>query len=244
MGLGKRFLQDPVDDRECHILHNHAPGFIRFCGRWLPSIGRKALYQFADGQDGRMDIYLETERLVLRRFTPDDVDAIVELDSDPEVMFFINGGRPTPRAEVEDEVLPFWLAFYEHDNGYGFWAAIEKSTGQFLGWFHFRPHTAGEPVELGYRLRRPAWGKGYATEGSRALIEKGFTDLDVERVYAETMVVNTASRRVMEKAGLRYVRTFVADWPDKIPGDEHGDVEYALTRAEWLTRNREVQDGS
>jgi RimJ/RimL family protein N-acetyltransferase len=191
-----------------------------------------------------MDIYLETERLVLRRFTTDDVDAIVELDSDPEVMFFINGGRPTPRAEVEDEILPFWLAFYEHDHGYGFWAAIEKPTGQFLGWFHFRPHTVGEPVELGYRLRRSAWGKGYATEGSRALIEKGFTDLDVERVYAETMVVNTASRRVMEKAGLRYVRTFVADWPDKIPGDEHGDVEYALTRAEWLTRNRGVQDGS
>ena len=190
-----------------------------------------------------MEIYLETERLVLRRFTADDVDAIVELDSDPEVMFFINGGRPTPRAEVEDEILPFWLAFYDDDRGYGFWAAIEKSTGRFLGWFHFRPHTTGEAVELGYRLRRSAWGKGYATEGCRALIAKGFTDLDVERVYAETMVVNTASRRVMEKAGLRYVRTFVADWPDKIPGDEHGDVEYALTRAEWLAQDRGVQDG-
>ena len=103
---------------------------------------------------------------------------------------------------------------------------------------------ARERVELGYRLRRSAWGQGYATEGSRALIHKGFTDLDVERVYAETMVVNTASRRVMEKAGLRYVRTFHADWPDKIPGDEHGDVEYALTRAEWLAENRPFQDGS
>jgi RimJ/RimL family protein N-acetyltransferase len=197
-------------------------------------------------------IYLETDRLVLRRLTPADVDAIVELDSDPAVMRYINGGRPTPRAEVEDEILPFWLAFYEHDHGYGFWAAIEKSTGWFLGWFHLRPHGTGsdqdvparERVELGYRLRRAAWGRGYATEGSRALIRKGFTDLDVERVYAETMVVNTASRRVMEKAGLRYVRTFHADWPDKIPGDEHGDVEYALTRAEWLAENPGVQDGS
>jgi RimJ/RimL family protein N-acetyltransferase len=188
-------------------------------------------------------IYLETDRLVLRELTPDDADDIVELDSDPAVMLYINGGRPTPRAEIEDEILPFWLAFYDHDHGYGFWAAVEKSTGEFLGWFHYRPQTT-DAVELGYRLRRSAWGKGYATEGCRALIHKGFTDLGVERVYAETMVVNTASRRVMEKAGLRHVRTFHADWPDKIPGDEHGDVEYALTRAEWLTQNPAVQDGS
>src|SRR5689334_9438514 len=72
-----------------------------------------------------------------------------------------------------------------------------------------------------------------AAEGSSSLIRKGFTELGVQRVYAETMAVNTASRRVMEKAGLRYVRTFHADWPDRIPGDEHGDVEYALTRDQW-----------
>ena len=88
-------------------------------------------------------------------------------------------------------------------------------------------------MELGYRLRRDAWGAGYGTEGCRALIDKGFTELGVHRVYAETMAVNVASRRVMEKCGLRHVRTFVSDWPERIPGDEHGDVEYALTRAEW-----------
>ncbi|HZA85928.1 MAG TPA: GNAT family protein, partial [Acidimicrobiales bacterium] len=60
-----------------------------------------------------------------------------------------------------------------------------------------------------------------------------FAELGVDRVYASTMMVNTASRRVMEKAGLRYVRTFHADWPVKIPGDEEGDVEYAIDRAQW-----------
>jgi RimJ/RimL family protein N-acetyltransferase len=60
----------------------------------------------------------------------------------------------------------------------------------------------------------------------------------VERVVAETMVVNTASRRVMEKAGLTLVRTFHQEWPDRIPGDEHGDVEYALTRADWERHTR------
>lgn len=177
--------------------------------------------------------FLETDRLVLRRFTEDDVDAIVELDSDPEVMHFINGGRPTPREEVRDDIIPAWLSYYERYAGYGFWAAIEKATGEFLGWFHFRPSPGHVGVELGYRLRRSAWGRGYATEGSRALIRKGFAELGVDRIYAETMAVNAASRRVMEKSGLRYLRTFHQEWPDRIPGDEHGDVEYALTRAEW-----------
>jgi RimJ/RimL family protein N-acetyltransferase len=86
--------------------------------------------------------------------------------------------------------------------------------------------------ELGYRLHRFAWNQGYATEGSRALIEKGFAELGVERVTAQAMAVNIGSRRVMEKAGLRFVRSFHADWPVHIPGDEQGDVEYALERGQ------------
>lgn len=107
--------------------------------------------------------------------------------------------------------------------------------GEFLGWFELRPleEDSAEAVELGYRLRRAAWGRGYATEGSRALVERAFTKLGVERITAYTMAVNTGSRRVMEKAGLEYVRTFFEDWPETIEGSEHGEVEYALTRTEW-----------
>ena len=189
-------------------------------------------------------VFLETERLLLRRFTGDDVENLVELDSDPEVMHFITGGRTTPREEVENELLPAFLDHYERYAGYGFWAAIEKSTGRFLGWFHFRPAEGAPPdeVELGYRLRRSAWGKGYATEGSRALIDKGFAELGVERVvaFAFAMVVNTASRRVMEKSGLRFVRVFHQPWPDYIEGEEEGDVEYALSRGEWASSRESV----
>src|SRR4029453_11336963 len=105
-----------------------------------------------------MDVFLETERLVLRRFTEDDVDDLVELDGDPEVMRFLTGGRPTPREEVEGEILPAFLRYYERFAGYGFWAAIERSTGDFLGWFHFRPHQGASlaATELGYRLPRSA----------------------------------------------------------------------------------------
>lgn len=180
-------------------------------------------------------VFLETARLTLRRFTSDDVENLVELDRDPDVMRFINGGRPTPRDEIEKDVLPAFLDYYERYAGFGFWAAEERSTGRFIGWFHLRPaedSPAGE-VELGYRLRATAWGHGYATEGSRALVAKGFAELGVERVFATTMTVNVASRRVMVKAGLRFVRTFHQPWPDYIEGQEQGDVEYALLRSEW-----------
>lgn len=185
-----------------------------------------------------MKVFLETERLVLRRFTEADADDLFDLDGDPEVMRFLTGGKPTPRDEIRDEALPRFLDYYERFAGFGYWAAVEKPTGEFLGWLALHPPESGDPaeVELGYRLRRSAWGKGYATEGSRALIRKGFTDLGVRRVAAETMAVNTASRRVMEKAGLTHARTFHQHWPDPIAGVEQGEVEYALTKADWERR--------
>jgi len=177
-------------------------------------------------------VVLSTESLDLRRFTPDDLDRLVALDSDPEVTFFITGGVP----EFEPDFLRSYLGYYERYAGYGFWAVEERATGEFIGWFHLRPEpdTPEDEPELGYRLVKSAWGKGYATEGSRALIDRAFRELGARRVHATTMTVNVGSRRVMEKAGLRFVRTFFADWPWPIPGDDQGDVEYAITREEWL----------
>lgn len=182
-----------------------------------------------------MKIFLETERLILCRFTEDDADDLFSLDSDPEVMRFVTGGEATPRSEIEADVVPHFLRWHEHSERFGYFAAIEKAAGDFLGWFEFRPPKGGysDNVELGYRLRKSAWGKGYATEGSRALIRKGFTELGVRRIFAEAMAVNVASRRVMEKAGLSYVRTFHQEWPYRIEGEEHGDVEYAICKEEW-----------
>jgi RimJ/RimL family protein N-acetyltransferase len=184
-----------------------------------------------------MQIFLETEHLVLRRFTETDVDNLFELDGDPEVTRYTSGGKPTSREAIESDFLPAFLRYYEHYKGFGFWAAIEKSTGEFLGWFHFRPAEGAPPdeVELGYRLRKPAWGKGYGTEGSFALIRKGFTELGVQRVTAAADRLNYASRRVMEKVGMTLVRTFRFDdpWPHLAPGPEQEGVEYALTKAQW-----------
>lgn len=176
-------------------------------------------------------VILETPRLVLRQFTEGDVDNLVDLDSDPAVMRYL-GGRPTPRERVRDEVIPFYLDDYRRFDRLGTWAAEDAGSGEFLGWFHFR--AAGRTdVDLGYRLRRAVWNQGYATEGSRALIRMGFTRLGVERVYAHTLTINGASRRVMEKCGLTLVRTGTYEGAVPIEGAEHGEVEYALTRREW-----------
>ena len=137
------------------------------------------------------------------------------------------------------------LACYDRYGGLGHWAAHTRSDGQFIGWFGLRPvtpaagamvHWPDAPpgdisvVSLGYRLRTSAWSRGYATEGARALVRRAFAELGVRQIVATTMAVNTASRRVLEKAGLKYFRTVYLDWPHPLPGNEHGDVEYQLER--------------
>lgn len=182
-----------------------------------------------------MTVFLATERLLLRRFTEADLDNLYDLDSDPAVMRFINGGTPTPRDAIQNAILPKFLGYYERGDRYGFWAAIERSSGTFLGWFHFRPAPGSPPTEpeLGYRLRRATWGHGYGTEGARALIDKGFTDFGVRRVVASAVAANIASRRVMEKAGLTLVRTHRVTFPDLFGGAEQAVVDYALAQADW-----------
>ena len=195
-----------------------------------------------------MNVCLETERLLLRRFTHDDVDNLYHLDSDPEVMRYVTGGATTPREVVEHVDLPAFMSYDDRGDGYGFWAAIEKSTDRFLGWFHLRPQE-GDPVdqpELGYRLRREVWGMGYATEGARALIRKGFTDLGAQCVVAMAFRDNLASRRVMEKSDMTLERAFRLT-PDQMvemlgissPALFDAEVvKYAITKSEWEAQLR------
>ena len=181
-----------------------------------------------------MAIHLETERLRLREFTADDAPHLVRLDADPDVAKW-SPDPPVTLEEAEREWLPHFFRQYEQTPGFGFWAVEEKATGEFIGWFHLRPgdwHGADEP-ELGYRFRRSAWGKGYATEGGKALIDKAFLEHPVRRVLAETAGFHTASRRVMEKCGMRLIRDFDAGYPPLSPEDVLGDVEYAIDRGDW-----------
>ncbi len=193
------------------------------------------------------EIFLETERMTLRRFTPADVDLLFELDSDPEVMRYLNGGVPTPREAIELKMLPAFLRSYDPVTGLGIFAAIERQSGAFLGRFSFRttPENAGpHEVSLGYRLRRAVWNQGYATEGVRALLRKGFTELGIERVVATVYQDNLASCRVLEKSGLKLVRRYRMTMDELLSQDttvhnpaeplwDGDDIEYGLLKSEW-----------
>jgi RimJ/RimL family protein N-acetyltransferase len=193
-----------------------------------------------------MEPVLVTARLVLRPFTPADVDGLLALDGEPEVMRFLDRHIRT-RAEIEADVLPLLLASQQDETGFGRLAADTRAGGEFIGWFGLRPvrpdagamvHWPGgldatRTAELGYRLRRSAWGRGYAAEGTRALVRRAFGELDVAELVATTMAVNVRSRRVMEKAGLRYARTVQVAWNDPLAGTEQGEVEYRLRRDDY-----------
>jgi RimJ/RimL family protein N-acetyltransferase len=164
----------------------------------------------------------------LEPLTQQHVDLLVELDRDPEVMRYINGGRPSSLAEVEATIR----AALGHR-----WIARTREEDDFVGWFGLRPTGAAE-YELGYRLRRDAWGRGLATEGARTLISLAFEARSAQRVWAQTMTVNARSRRVLEACGLRYVRTFHLDWDEPIEGSELGDVEYEVLASDDEVRRR------
>ena len=151
-------------------------------------------------------------------------------------MWFLTGGKPTSRERIARGPARL-LADYDR-SPHGVTSRRSADTRAFIGWFAIRPKD-GHPddvPELGYRLRRSAWGHGYATEGSLALIDKAFGEWGATTVIAETMAVNTRSRNVLEKCGLIHVDTRHDEWDDPIPGTEHGEVEYAVTRDEWLER--------
>jgi RimJ/RimL family protein N-acetyltransferase len=186
--------------------------------------------------DRYVRIVLETERMLLRRFTEADAGPLAALYGDPRVMRFITP-RPPSLAKVESQILPEYLHEYrELADGLGSFAAIEKGTGQMAGRFSLKPAnsyglTGG--TELGYRLYPAFWGRGLATEVARALIASAFGRMDLDRVVATTMADNIGSWRVLEKCGLRRVRTFYYPDADLMPGAEHGDFVYELTRSDW-----------
>ena len=152
---------------------------------------------------------METKRLTLRRFTESDLEHIYELDNDPDVMRFINGGVTTPRQVIRDVLMPGFLRYDSRNPVHGFWAVIEKQSKDFLGWVSFRP-VGSDPAELtiGFRFRKAAWGRGFAAEAASALIHRGFSDMGVQRVIATTYQDNWRSQRLLERLGMTLVRKF------------------------------------
>lgn len=170
---------------------------------------------------------LITERLTLRPLTWEDRPDLENLDADPKVMRYLD--RPRTPEETQERYLA--RTDPTHDAmGLGYWVGLER--GRFVGWWLLVPRGPGL-AEIGWRLRRPAWGRGLATEGAYAVLRHGFETVGLERVVAETMVVNAASRGVMRKLGMRHTHTEHREWEAPLPGAEQGEWLAEITRTEW-----------
>src|SRR5580693_10616248 len=138
---------------------------------------------------------LSTERLQLVPLSGAHLDLEIALDADPEVMRYLTG-RALSRAEVE-RAHQRRIAAAREVPGLGFWAGF--AAGEFVGWWILQPpHGPDQPkvageADLGYRLMRRHWRRGYASEGARELIRYGFDDLGLNRIFAQTMAANTAA---------------------------------------------------
>jgi RimJ/RimL family protein N-acetyltransferase len=183
---------------------------------------------------------LYTKRLQLVPLSDAHLELEIALDADPEVMRYLTG-RALSRAEVE-HAHQRRIAAAREVPGLGFWAGF--AAGEFVGWWILQPpHGPDQPkvageADLGYRLMRRHWRRGYASEGARELIRYGFDDLGLNRIFAQTMAANTAARATMSAAGLSHVRAFISGpYDDLVPGAEQGEVEYEITRSTWQ-RNR------
>lgn len=171
---------------------------------------------------------LQTMNLTLSPCGPGDRADFVDLERDPEVMRFLNGGHAVDPDRNEPDatfLMPRGTEPYV-------WTARRRANGAFVGWFCLWPES-DTLAELGYRLRRQDWGQGLASEGASALVDWGFGNCGYDSIVSTTMTVNLASRRVMEKIGMNHTRTVPVDWPDPFPGSEHGEVWYELTRSGW-----------
>jgi RimJ/RimL family protein N-acetyltransferase len=176
------------------------------------------------------DFRLNTNRLTLRPVRSGDRADLIALEADAEVMRYLNGGQPVPGAGLPD--ADFLTPRGEESEVL---AAHLRASGAFIGWFALFDDGWVDGLrvaEIGYRLNRAAWGKGYATEGVRSLIDAAFDPLGFDKVRAETMAVNGASRRVLEKARLLHIETVFPKLAQPIPGVELGEVVYEIRKTE------------
>lgn len=143
---------------------------------------------------------VQTQRLLLREFEPADAETFYDLNLDPEVMRY-TGDVAFASVEASRQFIHNYPAYRE--SGFGRWSVVLRKTGICIGWCGLKRHPGGM-VDLGYRLARAQWNRGYATEASRACLDYGFTTLKLGEIVGRTARANLASIRVLEKIGMQF----------------------------------------
>jgi [ribosomal protein S5]-alanine N-acetyltransferase len=175
-----------------------------------------------------MNVFAETERLILREILPTDIDGMFELESDPEVHRYL-GNNPVHDKEQTIELINFIRQQYI-DNGIGRWAIIDKKTNDFIGWTGLKfvtilTNNHKNYYDLGYRLIKKYWGQGIATETAIASLNYAFDKLNAGEVYAMADFENDGSNKILNKVGLNFIESF-----------DHNGIKhnwYKIERAEY-----------
>ncbi|MGH7920305.1 MAG: GNAT family N-acetyltransferase [Candidatus Dormibacteraceae bacterium] len=189
---------------------------------------------------------LLTSRLLLRHWHEVDLAPFADLNADPEVMEHF----PAPLSREASDALARRCEDELKTLDYGLWAVAERATGRFLGFTGLHPVTfeapfvSGPTVEIGWRFRRGAWGRGYAQEAARAACEHAFTDAGLDAIVSFTATTNHRSRRVMERIGMTHDAAQDFDHP-ALPADHRlrRHVLYRLSAERWRAGGRDSARG-
>jgi RimJ/RimL family protein N-acetyltransferase len=180
-------------------------------------------------------IELDTARLRLRQWRDEDLGPFARLNADPRVMEFF----PSRLDREESDAMANRIRGKIAERGWGLWAVEERASGEFTGFIGLQPPAARLPfspcIEIGWRLARAYWGKGYATEGARASLRAGFDQLGLDEIVSFTALGNRRSRAVMERLGMLEDSHGAFDHPSVPEGSPvRAHCLYRLSRSRWL----------
>lgn len=162
-----------------------------------------------------MKIFIETERLILRELLPADAVGMFALDSNPNVLQYL-GIQPITTLEECRKSIRMVRDQYER-NGIGRWAVLLKDTYEFIGWAGLKLvdemtiNNHRNHYDLGYRFIEKYWRQGYGYEAAQAIVNYGFQTLKINKIHAYLDPKNIASKKILEKCGLKFIETFEED---------------------------------
>lgn len=170
-----------------------------------------------------MAILIETPRLLMKEIAEEDVPNLFHLNSDPEVIRYTGDKSFNNKTEAHEFIFRYRSVYQKY--GCGRLSTFIKETGEYIGWCGLKYIVDKDETDLGYRLMKKYWGKGYATESAAACLDDGFKRLRLNKIYAIAVKDNIASINVFKKLSLNYVK-------DE-PCDTEFCVRYAITKEGW-----------
>ena len=156
-----------------------------------------------------MQVIFETPRLFLRRFTEEDVPLVYKLNSDPEIIKYVH--EPVLENEEQAKEILINNILPQYKLNVGRWAIHTKADYEFIGWCGLKYIEEPKMIDLGYRLLKTAWGKGYATEAAQYTLIYGLRDLKIDLITGTAHSENIASIKVLEKIGMKFSKDDIED---------------------------------